>query len=241
MFSLDNLNIEIYSDGASIEKVVELAKLTWISGFTTNPSLMRSEGVNNYVAHCLELSKQTGRKPISFEILTDDFDKMYNQALEISDWGSNVFVKIPIITSEGLSTEKVILDLSKNNINLNITAVFTLEQVASALKVLSNKNNSIISIFAGRIADTGVDPTNLIKDSIKLRNESDSNTKILWASTREIFNIVQAEKCGADIITVPNDLLEKTKNLNKDLKEFSIETSKMFIEDSKKSNFYFEN
>ncbi len=238
---LENLNIKIYADGASVENINKLSQLNWVNGFTTNPSLMRSEGVENYVSHCLKLLKLIPDKSISFEVLTDNMDEMYEQALAISEWGDNVFVKIPIVNSNGDSTEDVIKKLSSKDVKLNITAVFTIEQVRNSIEACSNATESIISIFAGRIADTGIDPEKIISESVELVKTLESNSQILWASSREIFNIFQAERSGADIITVSHNLLEKVKIISKNLFDYSVETAEMFINDSKKANFKFEN
>ena len=176
---LKDLKIDIYADGASKDNVEKLSKLDYIAGFTTNPSLMRSEGVENYVAHSLELLKLANEKPMSFEVLTDDMTEMYNQALKISEWGNNVFVKIPIVNSVGESSKDVIEKLSSKSVNLNITAVFTLEQVEESINACFGSPNSIISVFAGRIADTGVDPEEVISRSIDLVSDLKSNSKIL--------------------------------------------------------------
>ncbi len=238
---LKNLKVNIYADGASAHNIEKLSKLDFIDGFTTNPSLMRSEGVENYVAHSLELLKLSNEKPMSFEVLTDNMDEMYTQALIISGWGNNVFVKIPIVNSVGESTKGVIKKLSSKGVNLNITAVFTLEQVKESIEACLESPNSIISVFAGRIADTGVDPEETIYRSIELISDSQSTSKILWASSREIFNIFQAERCGADIITVSHDLLNKVNNISKDLIQYSIETAEMFINDAVNAQYNFDN
>ena len=238
---LKNLKIDIYADGASKYNVEKLSKLDYIDGFTTNPSLMRSEGVENYVSHSLELLKLANKKPMSFEVLTDNMTEMYNQALKISEWGDNVFVKIPIVNSLGESTKDVIEKLASKSVNLNITAVFTIEQVKESIDACFGSPNSIISVFAGRIADTGVDPEEIISRSVELVSDSKSNSKILWASSREIFNIFQADRSGADIITVSHDLLNKVNTISKDLMQYSIETAEMFINDAKNAKYNFDN
>ena len=236
---LENLKVKIYADGASVESLNKLSQHDWINGFTTNPSLMRSEGVEDYVSHCLKLLELIPDKSVSFEVLTDNMDEMYQQALAISEWGNNVFVKIPIVNSNGDSTVDVIQKLSSKKVKLNITAVFTVEQVKNSIEACFDANESIISIFAGRIADTGVDPEKIISESVELVKTLESNSQILWASSREIFNIFQAERCGADIITVSHSLLEKVEIISKNLFDYSVETAEMFINDSKKANFKF--
>ena len=237
MDNLKNINIQIYGDGANKETIAKLSQKKWISGFTTNPSLMSSEGIKNYIHYSKEIIDASNNKPVSFEILSDELNEMYGQAIIISKWSENVFVKIPIVNSKGESTSEVIKQLSKENVNLNITSVFTIEQVGEAMKSLNYSDNSIISIFAGRIADTGVDPEKIIKESSELLKVEKSKSKILWASSREIFNIFQAQRSGADIITVSHDLINKMELIGKDLNQFSLETSKMFVDDAAKSLF----
>ncbi len=227
--------INIYADGADYEEILKLKNKSLIKGFTTNPSLMRKSGVKNYKNFAKKLIKNIS-KPISFEVFSDDLKGMSRQAEIINSWGKNIYVKIPIVNSKGKSTIEIIKKLNKKNIKLNITAVFTLTQVKQILNNINKNADLIISIFAGRIADTGRDPVPVIKDAIKLKKNF-KKVKILWASTREVLNIYQAEKINCDIITVPNNMLKKISLKNKNLNKYSIETSRDFYIDGKKSKF----
>ena len=228
--------IDIYADGADMKSILELNSNVSINGFTTNPSLMKKAGIKDYAEFAKELLTKVKEKPISFEVFSDDISEMEKQAREIASWGKNVFVKIPVTNSKGEKTLNLISKLSRDGISCNITAVFTINQVKEIIKVLSPNTDSIISIFAGRIADSGVDPEPIIKDALKL-SKVNSNIKILWASTREVFNIIQADKLNCHIITVPNNLLSKLKDLGKDLDQFSLETVKSFLKDSIEAGF----
>tara|TARA_B100000945_G_scaffold278197_1_gene243840 strand:+ start:234 stop:938 length:705 start_codon:yes stop_codon:yes gene_type:complete len=227
--------IKIYADGADYYDFVTLNKSKIIKGFTTNPSLMRKSGVKNYEKFAKKLIKVI-KKPISFEVFSDELDEMYIQAKKISSWGNNVYVKIPIVNSKGVSTIRLIKKLNLEKIKLNITAVFTFNQVNKIINILNSKTPSIISIFAGRIADTGIDPINILKRSIKLK-KNNKNIKILWASTREVLNIYQAENINCDIITVPIGIIKKLNLYKKNLKKYSIETAKDFYLDGLKSKY----
>lgn len=236
IYKKKKLKIQIFSDGADFESIKYFNKKKFISGFTTNPSLMAKAKITNYREFGKKISKIVKKKHLSFEVISDNHENIIQEAKIISKFGNNAFVKIPIVNSKGKSNIKSIIECSKFGINLNITAVFTYDQVSSIYKA-TNKNNSkiIISIFAGRIADTGRDPQNIIIKSLKLTKKN-KNIKILWASTREVFNIYQANLLGCDIITVTPDILNKMKLYNKNLKRYSIETSKSFFDDAKKSN-----
>ena len=227
--------IKIYADGADYSDFVNLNKSKVIKGFTTNPSLMRKSGVKNYEKFAKKLIKVI-KKPISFEVFSDEVDEMYIQAKKISSWGNNVYVKIPIVNSKGVSTIRLIKKLNFEKIKLNITAVFTFDQVNKIISTLNSKTPSIISIFAGRIADTGIDPINIIKRSIKLK-KNNKNIKILWASTREVLNIYQAANINCDIITVPIVIIKKLNLYKKNLKKYSIETAKDFYLDGLRSKY----
>ncbi len=227
--------IKIYADGADYSDFVNLNKSKEIKGFTTNPSLMRKSGVKNYEKFARKLIKVI-KKPISFEVFSDEVDEMYNQAKKISSWGNNVYVKIPIVNSQGVSTIRLIKKLNLEKIKLNITAVFTFDQVNKIINSLNSKTPSIISVFAGRIADTGIDPIDIMKRSIKLK-KNNKNIKILWASTREVLNIYQAENINCDIITVPIGIIKKLNLYKKNLKKYSVETAKDFYLDGLKSKY----
>ena len=228
--------IKIYCDGADFKSMKYYYKKNYIDGFTTNPSLMNSSGISNYKIFAKKILKIIKNKSISLEVFSDDLLEMESQAFKIASWGSNIYVKIPITNTKGVSCLPLIKKLINNNIKVNITAVFTLKQVASIKKYVGKKSKVIISVFAGRIADTGVDPENIIKNSIKIYKKN-KNVEILWASTREIINIFQAEKLGCQIITVPIGLLNKFKILGKNLNTYSLETIKGFYTDAKKANY----
>jgi transaldolase len=231
-----NLKIKIFADGANIEEMVRLNSLDYIKGFTTNPSLMKQSGIKDYKKFALQILSKIKSKPISFEVFSDDMNEMVNQAIKIADWGTNIFVKIPITNTKGESCLNIIKKLSHLDIKLNITAIMTEEQIKNTCKALSPNVNSIISVFAGRVADTGIDPTKIISKSKKyIKNKK--KHEILWASTREIFNIFQATKCGCRIITIPHELLNKVNLIGKNLNKYSIKTVKQFYTDAKKSGF----
>lgn len=230
------MKIKIFADGANFSEIKYYNSLNTISGLTTNPSLMRKSGVKNYTVFGKKVLRVVKKKSISFEVFADDFDQMYKQAKIISKWGKNVFVKIPVINTKGKSMKKLINKLSFEKVNLNITAIFTKKQLLDIYKNLNKDSQAIISIFAGRIADTGRDPSDIIKYAKKLFSKNKKH-KILWASTRELLNIFQADRLGTDIITVPSSILSKMKNINKNLNNYSRETVIEFYNDAKKSKF----
>ncbi len=237
MNNLKNLNIDIYADGSSLENIIELKKEKYIKGFTTNPSLMKKIGVIDYEDHCRKILKEVTSDPLSIEIFTDDFNEMIKQAEYISSWGQNVNIKIPITNSHGESSKGVIQNLVKKNIKLNITAIFTLRQIKEILDIVEDLDFCILSYFAGRVADTGVDPElELVEIRDYLSNQKASSL-LLWASSRELLNIFQAERSGCDIITVSHELLSKINLINKNLEDFSLDTVKMFRDDAKKAGF----
>ncbi len=229
--------ISIYADGADLTFIKKNLKNKLIAGFTTNPSLMRKSGVKDYKNFSKKVAKLVYPKSISLEVFSDNFNEMYRQAKIISSWGKNIYVKIPIVNSKGISTNKIIKKLSYENINLNITAIFTAKQVKNVVKNLNKKSNIILSVFAGRIADSGRDPKVTIKESINLCKKYE-NIKILWASTREVYSIIEAISCRCHIITVSQDILSKIKYINKNLDIFSRETVKMFYRDAKSSGYF---
>lgn len=232
----NKLKINIYLDGASIDAIKKYKSSKYIEGFTTNPSLMRKEGIKDYKKFANTILKIEKKKPISFEVFADDLAEMKLQAQEIASWGKNVYVKIPITNTNGVSTVNLIKELNQKKIKCNVTAIFTMEQFNNIIKNNNTRTENILSVFAGRIADTGVDPEKLLKKMLlKLKNKK--NFKLLWASTREIFNIVQANRIGCDIITVPYELFSKINLFNKDLKRYSLETVKTFYFDALKSKY----
>jgi len=231
------MNIKIYSDGANIAEMVEAYKQGIVQGFTTNPTLMSKVGIKDYKSFAIEVLSHIKDMPISFEVFSDSFDEMYQQAKILSSLASNVYVKIPIMNTKGEPSYSLIRVLDSEKVKLNITAVFTDKQVTQILKNVDGNTPHIISIFAGRIADTGVDPTPIMKKSLKKIKSHSKNLELLWASPREVLNIYQADKIGCDIITVTPSTLEKLSLQNKDLTEFSRETVEMFYNDALKSGF----
>lgn len=229
--------VKIYSDGADRASMLEMAARPEIQGLTTNPSLMKKAGVADYRSFCLDILTHIKTKPLSFEVFADDFAEMKRQALEIATWGPNVYVKIPITNSEGKSSIPLVQELSHRNVKLNVTAIFTFEQVVDTVLAVKGGAPSIVSIFAGRIADTGRDPMPLMTASSEYCRSVDKNIELLWASTREAFNIVQAELSGCHIVTSPPDLIKKMSQFNKDLKQMSLETVRAFKSDSEAAGY----
>jgi len=236
--NLDDLKIKIYSDGADKASMLSMAKNPLVKGLTTNPSLMKKAGVSDYPTFCKEILSQIQDKPISFEVFADDFAQMKRQAMEIKGWGKNVYVKIPITNSHAESCLPLIDELAHSGVSLNVTAVMTVGQAKSACEVLKGGAPSILSVFAGRIADTGRDPMPIMLASLDLCRSSGRTTELLWASTRESFNIVQADQMGCDIITVPFDIIKKLNLFGKDLSELSLDTVKAFKADADQAGFH---
>ena len=205
------MSIKIFCDSAEYQTIRKYSKSKIVKGFTTNPSLMRSAGAKNYKNYALKILKICGNKPISFEVFSDDINSMIQQAYIINSWGKNVYVKIPVVNTQGKFTGKVIRELSSKGVKLNITAVYTYEQVEKAFLSLNKNTKSIISIFAGRMADVGKDPVPIFKKSVQLTKKY-KNIEILWASTREAYNFLQAKNLGCEIITMPPKIIEKIKN-----------------------------
>jgi len=229
--------IKLFSDGADKAQLLEMNQDPKIAGMTTNPSLMKKAGVKNYKEFCLEVLNHIKTKPISFEVFADDIAEMHEQALEIAKWGQNVYVKIPVMNTKGEVTTKLIHELSHANVKLNVTAVFTIPQAFEVTQALKGGAPSILSVFAGRIADSGRDPLPLMRGCAELCAATDKNIELLWASTREVYNIVQAEESGCHIITAPADVLKKVSGFNKDPWQLSLETIKTFKADSESAGF----
>ena len=227
---------KIYCDSADYKIIKKYNKYNLVKGFTTNPSLMRLAGAKNYKDYSKKILKICKNKPISFEVFSDDLNSMINQAYLINSWGKIVYVKIPVVNSRGKFTGKVIKELSNQGVKLNITAVYTFEQVKKIYKLLNKNTKSIISIFAGRMSDTGKDPIPVFKSSLSLTKKN-KNIMILWASTREAYNFIQAKKLGTNIITMPPKIIDQIKNFGKSYKSLTINTVKNFLIDSKKSRF----
>ncbi|CAM3275667.1 transaldolase [Vagococcus fessus] len=233
---LENLKVKIYSDGAEIDKMKEAYKEGMVSGFTTNPTLMKKAGITDYVAFAEEAVKEIPDKSISFEVFADDFETMEKEAEKIASFGENVFIKIPIMNTKGESSIPLIERLSAKGFSLNITAIMTIKQVKETIAVLAPGTKNIVSVFAGRVADTGIDPTELMKQSVE-ECAKKNGTELLWASTRELINIFQADEIGADIITVPPAILSKLSMVGMDLEQLSKETVIMFNSDIKDLGF----
>ena len=230
------MKTEIYCDSADLKTIKKFNSNTLVKGFTTNPSLMRLAGAKSYKNYSLKLLKICNRKPISLEVFGDNFDQMFNQANIINSWGNNVYVKIPVVNSKGIFSGKVISALSKNGVKLNITAVYTINQVKKIIKRINKDSKIIISIFSGRMGDVGKDPIPIIKESVRLTKRL-RNVKILWASTREPYNYLQAKNCGCSIITMPAAIIEKISKFGKTYEELTLDTVKKFLKDSRDSNF----
>ena len=231
MRQLDGMNIKIFADGADVSGIETMYAKPWIKGFTTNPSLMRKAGIADYKEFALEVLRVVPDKPVSFEVFADEFEEMKSQAMEIASWGSNVNVKIPVSNTKRNFSGPLIRWLSMAGVKLNITAVMTLDQVRDIVDHLICDTPAIISIFAGRIADTGVDPVPVMRDALKLL-QGRPKAELLWASPRELLNIVQANEIGCHIITASNDILNKLQLLGKDHSEYSLETVEMFHNDA---------
>ena len=218
---------KIYADGADIEGIAKLSKDPRISGFTTNPTLMRKAGIDDYRSFAHNVLAEITEHPISFEVFTDNESEMREHAEEIASWGENVYVKIPVTNSTGVPMTDLVHELSHEGIKVNVTALMTPKQTETVAKALEGGADSNISVFAGRIADTGVDPVPLMKECLEVMSGT-PNAELIWASPREILNIVQADSIGCHIITVTHDLLDKLDGLGKDLDQFSLETVQMF-------------
>ena len=229
------MSTKIFCDIADIKQIRKFNKKSIVKGFTTNPSLMRLAGAKDYQKYSKEILKVC-KKPFSFEVFGDDYNSMKRQALIINSWGKNVYVKIPVINSKGIFMGRIIKELNRRNIKLNITAVYNSNQTKKILKCLNKKSKVIISIFAGRAADVGKDPIPEFKKSISM-SKNYKNVEILWASVREPYNYLQANQLGCHIITVPPKIIEKIEKFGKTFSQLSTETVKGFLKDSKKSKF----
>ena len=231
------MKTKIFCDIADFKTIKFFNNKTIVDGFTTNPSLMRLAGAKNYKDYSLKILKVCKKKPISFEVFADNSKDMLKQAYEINSWGKNVYVKIPVVNSKGIFTGSVIKELSDKGIKLNITAVYTFEQTKKIYKKLNKKTRSIISIFAGRMADKGKDPLPIFKRSISLTRKN-KNIEILWASTREAYNYTQARQINCNIITMPPKVINQIKGFGKSCKSMTLDTVKGFLLDSKRSKFF---
>jgi len=234
---LQQLKVKIFADGADKAGILSLNANPLIQGMTTNPTLMRKAGIANYEAFAKEILQSVTAKPISFEVFSDEFPEMRRQALKIAAWAKNVFVKIPITNTRGESSLAVVRELAREGVQLNITAILTLDQVHGVSEALNPAVSSVVSVFAGRIADTGVDPEPIMRASGALLHNQ-PKAELLWASVREVLNIFQADACGCRIVTVPHDILNKAiKMAGNDLAALSLDTVKMFASDAQAAGF----
>ncbi|ESU88126.1 transaldolase [Streptococcus pyogenes GA03799] len=230
------LNVKVFSDGAVLETMLKDLQTGLVTGFTTNPSLMKKAGISSYIGFAKEVLAQITDYPVSFEVFADDLASMEKEAEKIASLGDNVYVKIPVTTSTGESTCPLIQKLSAKGIKLNVTAIFTIEQTQAVVDHLTAGVPAIVSVFAGRIADTGVDPMPIMKEALRICRQKEE-VELLWASPRETYNIYQADQLGVDIITCTTDLIAKLPLQGKDLEDYSLETVQMFLKDSTSLGF----
>ena len=236
MNRLEKLNVQIFADGADKAGMLEMYNKSFIKGLTTNPTLMKKAGIKNYEAFAKDILNDVKDKSISFEVFSDDLDEMEKQALKIAQWGDNVYVKIPVTNTKGIPTYSLIKKLADKGVKVNVTAIMTLEQVRDVVLSLNQNVPSYISVFAGRIADTGVDPVPLMSAAVQLTSMN-SKAEVIWASPRELLNIFQADEIGCQIITVTNDILKKLDLVDYNLNSYSLDTVKMFYNDAVTAGF----
>ena len=236
MVTANDLQVQIFADGADIDGIRNLRSNPLIKGFTTNPTLMKQAGIKDYLKFSKEVIEVIDGLPISLEVFSDDFSEMKTQALKLSALGSNVNVKIPITNTKSEPSSTLVTELAKEGVSLNVTALFTLKQVDDTVAALQGSRKSYISVFAGRIADAGVDPMPIMEGALQLMR-SEKQLELIWASPREVLNIVQADQIGCHVITVTHDLLKKLSGLGKDLTQFSLETVAMFANDAKNAGY----
>jgi transaldolase len=236
MPSVRELKIKLFADGADLGVIAQMAKNPSIKGFTTNPTLMRKANVPDYRTFAREVLKIVSDRHVSFEVFSDDFSEMEGQAMEISSWGKNVYVKIPVTNTRGEFSGPLITRLACAGVQLNVTAMMTLQQVEKVLECLSDRTRSVVSLFAGRIADTGRDPVPLMAQAVRMLRPH-PNVELIWASPRELLNVFQADSIGCHIITATHDVLNKLALVGKDLDDYSLDTVKMFREDAVKAGY----
>jgi transaldolase len=236
MQTIHDLKVKIFADGADKAGMLEMYRNTLIQGFTTNPTLMRKAGIKDYREFAQDILTVIEDRPISFEVFSDDFSEMYTQALEIASWGNNVYVKIPVMNTKAEPSYPLIHELAKKGVKQNVTALMTLNQVKHTTKALQDGPPACISVFAGRIADTGIDPLSIMRESLAIMQPY-PQLELIWASPRELLNIFQANEIGCHIITATNDILKKMALIGKDLETFSLETVKMFYDDARHAGF----
>jgi len=231
MNRVENLKVKIFADGADKLGMLEMYNKAFIKGLTTNPTLMKKAGIKDYEAFAKDILNDVKDKSISFEVFSDDLDEMEKQALKIATWGENVYVKIPVTNTKGIPTYSLIKKLSDKGVKVNVTAIMTLEQVRDVVLSLNQNVPSYVSVFAGRIADTGVDPVPLMSAAVQITSMN-SKAEVIWASPRELLNIFQADEIGCQVITVTNDILKKLELVDYDLNSYSLDTVKMFYNDA---------
>ncbi len=236
MKKVEDLKVKIFADGADKAGMIEMYQKPFVKGLTTNPTLMKKAGITDYRAFCKDILTLINDKPLSFEVFSDDFAEMERQALEIASWGDNVYVKIPITNTKQATCYALVEKLVKQKVKLNVTALMTIDQVRNVVAVLDPKIPSYISVFAGRIADTGYDPVPLMAAAVEILSEKPA-AELIWASPRELLNIFQADEIGCHVITVTNDILKKLSLVGYDLNEYSLDTVKMFYADAVAAGF----
>jgi len=236
MTSLDNLKVKLYADGADRDGMLEMYQEPYIQGFTTNPTLMKKAGISDYEAFAHDILQAIPDRPISFEVFADEFDEMERQALKIRTWGENVYVKIPVSNTRQEMSYGLVRRLSDAGVRLNITAILTLSQVQAVADAVKDGPESIVSVFAGRIADTGLDPVPLMSEALEILQAA-PKAELLWASPREVLNIYQANSIGCHIITATNDIIRKLSLAGKDLAQYSLETVQMFYDDATRAGY----
>ncbi len=233
---LDRITTRIFADGADLQAILDLAQDPRVTGYTTNPTLMWKAGLTDYAAFAHRLLEHITEAPISFEVFADDEAEIRRQALLISSWGENVYVKIPVTTTDGTPMAPLARELSSDGVQLNVTAMFTLDQVRALTEAVADGAPSYLSVFAGRIADAGVDPVPIMRESVEIMKAA-PRSELIWASPREVLNVVQASDVGCHVITMTHDLLKKLGGLGKDLDQFSLETVQMFHRDAETAGF----
>lgn len=236
MKNINDLKVKLFADGADRQGMLEMYQKPYVKGFTTNPTLMRKAGVTDYHAFAEEILEAIPDRPISFEVFSDEFDEMERHALEIATWGDNVYVKIPVTNTKREPAYDLVRRLSHAGVKVNVTAILALQQVRAVAKSLAGGAPSNVSVFAGRIADTGVDPVPLMAESVRILKDAPT-AELIWASPRELLNVFQAESVGCHIITATNDILKKLALVGKDLADYSLETVQMFFNDAKHAGY----
>ena len=236
MNTIESLRIKLFADGADLNGMIEMASKPYISGLTTNPTLMNKAGITNYMNFARDVLREIPNKPISFEVFSDDLAEMKTQALKIASWGENVNVKIPITNTKGQETTKLLGEVSKLGVKVNVTALMSTSQVSRIMEALNPDVVSYVSIFAGRIADTGVDPSPIMVEALRIMKPN-LNSSLIWASPRELLNIFQANSIGCHVITATNDILKKLTLVGYDLEQYSLDTVRMFFKDAKAAGY----